>query len=104
MKKYASLNPEEKLNRYISPVSAWFRCIAFIILLIKVDFPIAVLFIGMILTGEYFGYKYLKNRAIEFKKGDGIGNPEKRTDRYTVFSWLWTFGIVALALLIFGVY
>lgn len=104
MKKYASLNPEEKLNRYISPGSAWFRCIAFIILLIKVDFPIAVLFIGLILTGEYFGYKHLKNRAVAFKKDDGTGNPEEKPDKYTVFSWLWTFGIVALALLIFGVY
>lgn len=104
MKKHASLNPEEKFNSFIGPSSAWFRCIAIITIFIAADFPVAVLFIGLILIHEYFEYKYLGKKAVEFKRGDGMGHPEEKLDRHTVFSWLWLLGIVVLALLIFGVY
>lgn len=102
MNKYASLNPQEKLNSFTSPAYAWFRCIAIIILFIKVDFAIAVLFTGLLLMEQYFGYKRLEKKALEFKNGNGLSRPEEKPDKYTVLSWLWSFGILVLALLIFG--
>lgn len=102
MKKWASLNPEEKLNSYTSTAYTWFRCTAMILILIKVDFTIAILFIGLILIEQYWGYKRLKKKALEFKKGNGFSKAEEKLDKYTVFSWLWSLGIVALALIIFG--
>lgn len=51
---------------------------------------------------QYFGYKRLEKKALAFKNKNGLGWPEEKLDKYTVFSWLWSFGIVALALLIFG--
>lgn len=102
MKKWATLNPEEKLNSFTSPAYTWVRCIAMIIILMKCDFPIAVFFIGLIFIEQYFGYGYLKKKALTFQKGNGLAKPEEKLDAYTVFSWLWNFGIVVLALLIFG--
>ena len=102
MKKWAFLNPEEKLNSFTGPVYTWIRCIAIIILFVKVDFAIAILFTGLILMEQYFGYKRLEKKALAFKKGNGLAKPEEKLDVYTVFSWLWNFGIIVLALLIFG--